>query len=149
MDVAGQQVVLDDASVLGPVGADDGVVIGVHQLGPSLGFAALEVPGALGLDHRPGYAQGDDAVGGPTAAGELAVAVLDGDLVAEELRRAGAGVGDQGFVLRQFQLEVITQERREAVFDLLGLGLGSSEPEQVVSSRAGLHRPALAEPDLK
>ena len=46
---------------------------------------------------------------------DLAVAVLDGDLVAEEPRRAGAGVGDQRLVLGQFQLEVITQELGQAV----------------------------------
>jgi hypothetical protein len=55
--------------------------------------------------------------------------VLDGDLVAEEGRRLGAGVRDQGLALRQFQPEVITQEPREAGFDLLGFGLGSGEPQ--------------------
>ena len=109
-DVTGQQVVLDDAPVLGPVGADDGVVVVVHQLGSARGFAALEVGGALGLDHRPGHAQPDRAVDRPLAAGDLVVVVLDGDLVAEEPRRAGAGVGDQRLVLGQFQLEVVTQE---------------------------------------
>jgi len=38
--------------------------------------------------------------------------VLDGDLVAEEGRRLGAGVRDQGLVLVEFQLEVVMQERR-------------------------------------
>jgi hypothetical protein len=60
------------------------------------------------------------------------VAVSGGDLVAEELRRACSGVGDQGLLLRQLQLEVVTQEPREALFDLLGFGLGSDEPEQVI-----------------
>jgi hypothetical protein len=50
------------------------------------------------------------------------VAVPDGDLIAEKPRRAGAGVGDQGLILRQFQLEVITQERGEASLDLLAFG---------------------------
>src|SRR3954470_3372348 len=40
-DVAGGQVVLDDAAVLGPVGRDDGVVIVVDQPGPMRGFTAL------------------------------------------------------------------------------------------------------------
>lgn len=44
----------------------------------------------------------------------LAVTVLDDDLVAEEPRRVGTGVGDQCLVWREFQLEVIMQERREA-----------------------------------
>jgi hypothetical protein len=41
-------------------------------------------------------------------------------------------VRDQRLVLRQFQLEVIAQERREPPFDLLGLGSGPGEPEQGV-----------------
>jgi len=58
--------------------------------------------------------------------------VLDGDLVAEEGRRLGAGVRDQCLVLVEFQLEVVMQERREALLDLLGFGLGSGEPEEVI-----------------
>jgi hypothetical protein len=55
-----------------------------------------------------------------------------GDLVAEEPRRARAGVGDQGFLPRQLQLEVIAQECREAGLDLLSLGLRPGEPEEVI-----------------
>ncbi len=58
--------------------------------------------------------------------------MLDGDLVAEEPRRARAGVGDQGFLPRQLQLEVIAQECREAGLDLLSLGLRPGEPEEVI-----------------
>jgi len=64
--------------------------------------------------------------------------VLDGDVIAEEGRRLGAGVRDQGLVLVEFQLEVIAQERRQALLDLLGFGLGSGEPEEVI---VGLCRP--------
>ena len=64
----------------------------------------------------------------------LLVVVLDRDLVAEEPRRAGAGVGDQRLVLGEFQLEFVTQELRQALFDLLGFGLRSGEPEQVSSA---------------
>jgi hypothetical protein len=39
---------------------------------------------------------------------------------------------DQRLVLRQLQPEFVTQERRQALFDLLGLGPGSGEPEQGV-----------------
>jgi hypothetical protein len=55
--------------------------------------------------------------------------VLDGDLVAEEGRRLGAGVRDQCLVLVEFQREVVMQERREALLDLLGFGSWSGEPE--------------------
>ena len=47
------------------------------------------------------------------ASGELSVVVLDGDLVAEEPRRAGAGVGDQRLGLRQLQRELLVQELTE------------------------------------
>ena len=55
--------------------------------------------------------------------------MLDSDLVAEELRRLGAGVRDQRLLLVQLQLEVVTQEPREACLDLFGFGLRSDEPE--------------------
>ena len=37
VDVASEQVVLDDAPVLGTVGGHDGVVVAVHELGPPRG----------------------------------------------------------------------------------------------------------------
>src|SRR5207247_8745249 len=110
------------------VAADDRVVLLVHQLGPTLGFAPLHVPGAFGVDHLPGHAEPDSTVDRPAASGDLAVVVLDGDLVAEEPRRAGAGVGDQRLLLGQFQLEFFLQEPAETALDLLGFGLRSDEP---------------------
>ena len=68
----------------------------------------------------------------------------DGDLVAGEPRRAGTGVGDQGLVFGQFQLEVITQELGEAGLDLLGLGFRPGEPEQgVVGVSGGVAQPPV------
>jgi hypothetical protein len=64
-------------------------------------------------------------------------AVLDGDLMAEEPRRACAGVGDQCLVLVEFQLEVLAQEPGKTVPDLLCFGLRPGEPEEVI---AGLCR---------
>jgi hypothetical protein len=131
-DVAGQQVVLDDPPVFGSVEADDLVIAKVHPFGPVLGSAELKVGGAFGLDHRDGHAQRDRAVDRPAAAGEFAVGVLDGDFIAEEPRRAGAGVGDQRLFWRQLQLEIVTQELGQALLDLLCLGLWPGEPEEVV-----------------
>ena len=54
VDVPGEQVVLDDAPVDGPVGGDDGVVAAVGQGLLLGGFAAVQVGGGLGLDHVPG-----------------------------------------------------------------------------------------------
>jgi hypothetical protein len=110
--VAGQQVVLDDAPVVGPVGGDDGAV---QQSGPTRGLAALKVRGAIGLDPRGGHAESDLAVDVALATGGLPVVVRHGDFVAEESGHAGTGVGDQRFVLGQFQLEVFAQELGQAL----------------------------------
>jgi len=56
--------------------------------------------------------------------------VLDGDLVAEEPGRPGSGVRNQRVVVGQFQLEVVTQEPRQALLDGLGFGLRSGEPSR-------------------
>ena len=94
---------------------------------PALGFAVRKVGGAFGRDHRLRDAQPDDAV-------DLRAvpAVLDGDLVAEESRRSGAGMGNERLVLVEFQLEVIAQELGQVGLDLLGLGLRPGEPEEVI-----------------
>ncbi|KUM69918.1 hypothetical protein AQI70_30230 [Streptomyces curacoi] len=49
--IAGQEVVLDDAPIFGPVDVDDGVVVIVQELGPVRGFSAAEVWGCLVSDH--------------------------------------------------------------------------------------------------
>ena len=74
----------------------------------------------------------------------LPVVVLGGDLVAEEPRRAGAGVGDQRLCLGQLQLELLLQELGEATFDLLGFGLRSGEPEQDVIGVSDVPQPPVA-----
>src|SRR5258707_6678107 len=51
---------------------------------------------------------------------------------AEEPRRARAGVGDQRLFLVEFQLEIVDQELGQALPDLLCLGFGSGEPEEVI-----------------
>ncbi len=96
-------------------------------------MAALEVDGALGLNHRFRHVQTDRTVDRAlTAGGALSVVMLNADLITEETRSVAAGMGDQRLVLGQFQLEVFAQELRQALFDLLGFGLRSGEPEQVV-----------------
>jgi hypothetical protein len=92
----------------------------------------LAVARRVGFDHIQRHPQRDLPVHRPAAAGGLAAVVLDGDLIAEEPGRARSGVGDQRLVLGQFQLEFLMQERRQSPFDLLGFGLGSGEPEQMV-----------------
>jgi hypothetical protein len=132
VDVTGQQVVLHQPPVLRAVGPDDRVVVLVDQRVAPLGFTALEEGDAPRRDHVAWHAQADDAVDRTAPAGDLVVSVLNGDLVAEESCRACSGVGDQGFLLGEFQLEVFAQELRQPLLDFLGFGFGSGEPEEMV-----------------
>ena len=70
----------------GTVGADDREFVLVHQPGAVRGFAARHVQDGSGPDHCQGHAEGNFAIDLPASEGELAVAVPDGDLVAEEPR---------------------------------------------------------------
>jgi hypothetical protein len=58
--------------------------------------------------------------------------VLDDDVVAEEPRRLGAGVGDQGLVLVEVQPEGLPEEPGQLGLDLLGFGLRPGETQQMV-----------------
>jgi hypothetical protein len=64
--------------------------------------------------------------------------VLGDDVVAEEPRLLGTGVGDQRLVRRQFQLELVAQEPGEALLDFLRFGLRTGEPEEMVIGLCGL-----------
>ena len=70
--------------------------------------------------------------------------MLDGDLVAEEGRRAGPGVREQGLVLVEFQPEIVTQERREAGPDFLCFGFRPGEPEEGIVGIPDIPQPPVA-----
>ena len=102
----------------------------------------------LGFWRTGGHAQRDRSVGRASAVGELAVGVLDGDFVAEESCRVGAGVGDERLVGVEVQREFVAQEPGQRILDGLGFGLRSDEPQDVVvgvaavpqSPVSGVHR---------
>ena len=131
-DVPGEQVVVHYASVLGSVDPHDVVVVEVLEPGPVPRFAVFPVAGALGLDHVWRYLQRDLPVDSPLALGDFRIAVLDLDVVAEKPRRLAAGVGDQGFLLVQFQPEGLPEERGQPGLDLLGFGLRPDKSQYVV-----------------
>ena len=107
VDVSGHLVVLDVASILRSVGGDDVVVAGADQVVADQGFALLALIGpASGVDGLRWHAQGDVAVDGTAALGVPGVGLSGPDVVAEEPCRAGAGVGDQGLLGGEFQLQL-------------------------------------------
>jgi len=58
--------------------------------------------------------------------------VLDDDLVAEVAGRPGPGVGDQGFVLVEFEREFTAQVPCQLIFDSLGFGFRSDKPQKMI-----------------
>jgi hypothetical protein len=58
--------------------------------------------------------------------------VLDGDVVAEEACPLGAGVGDQGLGVVEFQSEGLPEEPGDPCLDLLGFGPGTGEAQDVI-----------------
>jgi hypothetical protein len=64
--------------------------------------------------------------------------VLGDDVIAEEPRLLGTGVGDQRLARRQFQLELVAQEPGEALLDFLRFGLRAGESEEMVIGLCGL-----------
>ena len=107
-------------------------------------LAVLPVRGALGLDHVRRDTQRDYPVGRTAASGDPRIAVLDDDVIAEEPRRLGAGVGDQGLVLVQVQPEGLPEERRQPGLYLLGFGLRADESQQVVVGVPYVPKPPVA-----
>jgi hypothetical protein len=79
----------------------------------------------LFLDHRWRNPQFDAAMAD-------AMVVAYQDLVAEEPGFFGPAVGDQGFLGREFQFEMIAQERSQSVLDLFGFPFGPVEAEREV-----------------
>jgi hypothetical protein len=98
----------------------------------------LPVAGALGPHHVWGHSQRDLPVGSSAAADDFRVGVLDGDVVAEEACPLGAGMGDQGLFLAEFQAEGLPEELRQFRLDLFGFGLRAGESEDMI---VGLCRP--------
>ena len=71
-----------------------------------------------------GHLQPDCPVDRASASGDPRAGVLDGDVIAEEPRPLGAGMGDQGLGGVEFQEEGLSQEPCQLCLDLLGLGPG-------------------------
>lgn len=141
--VVGEQVVLDDAPVFGAVDLYDPVVVPVQQACPALGFTAVQVGGTLRLDNIGRYPQRNLAVGRASTCGLSTVAVLHDQVVAEVSRRPGTGVCDQRLLGGQFQLELITQERRQPILDFLGLGSWPGKSQQMIVGVAGVAKPPI------
>ncbi len=90
--VLGEEVVLDQPSVLGLVLRDDGEVLVVQQHTTLGWFPVLHVKQATLFDHLLGHEQANRAVDRPATPGDLGIGVLGCDLIVQEVRRRGAGV---------------------------------------------------------
>jgi len=55
-----------------------------------------------------------------------------------------AGVGDQGFLGGQLQLELVSQQCRQLVLDALGFGPRSGKAKEMIIGVAGVAQPPVA-----
>jgi hypothetical protein len=58
--------------------------------------------------------------------------VLNVNVIAEEPCPLAAGMGDQGFLLAEFQSEGLPEEPGDSGLDFLGFGLWPGEPQDMV-----------------
>lgn len=63
---------------------------------------------------------------------QLVVGVADHDVVAQEARRLAGRMGDERLLLRELQLELLTEEAGELLLDLLGFRLGTDEAQEPI-----------------
>jgi len=139
VQVVRQLVVLHQPTILHLVGGDDREVRLVDQPIAMDRLSTNQIGAAMLLQDRCRHAQLDHAVdraGHVSSAGFPGGASLvpleDPQLVAQEARRVGPGVGDQRLRVGQFQLEGVTQERRQLGLDLLRFGARPGEAKQEV-----------------
>ncbi len=131
--IEGQLIVLHHTPILALKLADD-TKVGINDAFRAAGrFAVVQVGGAFRADHVQRHFQPDPPIDAAVAALIVLVVVSeDHDFVAEETCRVSASVRNHGLLRGEFQLEMLTQEVSDAVFDLLGFLPGTAESEQPI-----------------
>jgi hypothetical protein len=82
-------------------------------------FSVAHVGCGLALHHIPRHLQADGAVEASLAFGAPGCIVVHHNVIAEKVRRLGAGVGDQGLGFGELQFEMLAQELSDSGLDLL------------------------------
>jgi hypothetical protein len=142
-------VVLDEATILRLVLGHDAIRIIDCPLGKVDRFSASHVAGASVLYHSFRDTKADAAIDATvTSMVMLVISVQYLNFISQEASLVVPGVGDQGLFRAQIELQLISQERGELLFDLLGFILWSCETQEEVSGAGGSHPRALAEPDM-
>ena len=133
----GQEVVLDDAPILGLILADDAVVVILGHSRPVDRLAVAQVESTLALHDIGGNPQSnpsvDDAV---TMAVVLVIGVLDDDVVAEEARGLAGRVRDQRLLCGEFQLEVSRRNAPSRCLISSASAFGPANPRRQSSAYA-------------
>lgn len=105
-DILGQQIILDEAPVFGLIPTDNRVIVVVQHLWPLRRFPVAHIQRALFGDYRLGYSQSNHAIdlALPTPV-KFVIGMLCDKIIAKEMRHASLGVGNQRFLLREFEFE--------------------------------------------
>ncbi len=136
MQIVGQSVVIDDATIFQLVGRQDRVITLVGQFGAMNHFAFALVPIAFFLEdvmrHPESNLSIDASAHGPFVAAALGVVLDGGHFVSQESCRLGPGVGDERLCFREFQFQLVAQKRGELLLDLFCLRLWTDESQKKV-----------------
>src|SRR6266542_4244607 len=143
MEVVGQAVVLDDATIFRLVlghNAVGAVVEAWHQM------HWLSVPhvfSTVGRNDVVWYAQADCAIDTALSALVVFVVGVEGmDVIAKKPCATRVSVGNQCFGVTQFQLEVGMEVVGKLVLNGLRCGFGAGESDQPIISVANVPKPA-------
>ena len=130
-DILGQEIILDEAPVLGLISTDNRVIAVMQHLWPLCRFPVAHIQRALGGDHRLRYSEGNHAIDlALTTPVKLVIGMLGDEVVAKEMGHASLGVGDERFLLGEFELECVVQELPDVSLNLLGFDAWPAETER-------------------
>jgi hypothetical protein len=132
-DVVCKLVVLNVSPVFALVVTDDCVIVVPGQLGPVARLSVLHIDRASLFDDFCRYPQlGLTVDTSVTSMVVFCITVSGCDIISEEPRRIGGGVGDQGLVGGEFQFEMLVQERCQLFFAFLGFGSWPDETQEEI-----------------
>ncbi len=108
-DILGQQIILDEAPVLGLIPTDNRVIGVVQHLWPLSRFPVAHIQRALFGDHRLRYSQGNHAIDlALSTPVKFVIGMLCDKVIAKEMRHAILGMSNERFLLGEFEFESLT-----------------------------------------
>ena len=121
VQIVGELVVLHQSPVLGLEELNDGEITIIDEFGSVQHFSALLLVSlTLVFNDFFWHPQSNASIEGPSISSiSVRIFLEDMNVIVEKPRCFRSCMGDQGFGLREFQLEFLLQERSQALLDFL------------------------------